>query len=306
MDCRHFEAHLEALLAGELPPAERAACERHAEGCPHCRELLELAGAAGGGAPPGAADAGLVGRVLAETSGPACRRAGELLAGRLDRPLADPLDRELLDLHLSDCGDCRALAGVLARLADDLPGLAEIRPDRDFVDDVLAATLPARVRWRRRASSVWSRRFAAWARRPRFAWEAAFVLTLALLPVLASSASPLTSVPTAAREIARENPVPRLGAALDRRVEGTVQALGRAAPLDQADRTVAAARSRLGALGTYLDDLQSAAADTLGTLRDGAASFLTRATGSDDDPPRSSPTETTTTRAGDGSKDDIR
>jgi hypothetical protein len=306
MDCRDFERRFETFLAGELSAWERGACEAHLAACPACRELLELAAPAGlaGGAEASAGD--LLGAVLAETSGSACGRAGELLAARLDEVAADPLDRELLDLHLAACAGCRSLARVLALLGDDLPAMAEVRPDRSFVDDVLAATLPAAVRWRRAFSRSWSRRWAAWLRRPRFAWEAAFVLTLVFLPVFASTAAPLASIPQAAREIARENPVPRLGGAIDRRVEGTVDALAGSEPVERAGRTLGAAHSWLDALGAQLAGWAGAAEDAAGTLRDRAASFLVEAAAEDDDPPRPDPSHPTTTRAADGSKEGTR
>ena len=73
-------------------------------------------------------------------------------------------------------------AGVIARTAGaeavlcDLPLLAEMDPGAGFTERVLLATSrkPAPAGWRARASGAW------WAlvRRPRFAWEAAYVATV--------------------------------------------------------------------------------------------------------------------------------
>jgi hypothetical protein len=73
-------------------------------------------------------------------------------------------------------------AAVIARTAGveailrDLPGLADMDPGPGFTGRVLAATSrrPAPEGWRTRVSGAW------WAlvRRPRFAWEAAYVATV--------------------------------------------------------------------------------------------------------------------------------
>lgn len=195
MDCRELENRLEALLDSELDDRERDRCARHLEGCPRCRELVEpLAVTA---APP----EDLVGAVLARTSGSACGRAHALLGDWLDGELA-ATDHLLMAAHLHGCGDCRALAAAMTRLSAELPLLAELRPDPGFVDAVLAATLPARVRLRRWWAGVWPQ----WVRRPRFASEAAFVATMVLVLIFATPGSPLAALPTKALELARTDP----------------------------------------------------------------------------------------------------
>ena len=66
-------------------------------------------------------------------------------------------------------------AGVAAVLRD-LPHLAELDPGPGFTDRVLLATSrkPAPEGWRARASGAWR----ALVRRPRFAWEAAYIATV--------------------------------------------------------------------------------------------------------------------------------
>jgi hypothetical protein len=66
-------------------------------------------------------------------------------------------------------------AGLEAVLRD-LPRLADMDPGLGFTERVLRATSmkPAPVGWRARASAAWG----ALVRRPRFAWEAAYVATV--------------------------------------------------------------------------------------------------------------------------------
>ena len=195
MNCRELEDRLELLLDGELDESERRRCVRHLEQCRPCRELAEPL------AVPTAPPADLVGSVLAETSGSTCGRAEGLLCELLDDELA-ATDRELMAAHLDCCANCRALAAAMARLTADLPQLAELRPGPGFVAAVLAATLPLNVRLRRWWAAVWPQ----WVRRPRFASEAAFVATIALVLVFTTPGSPLEAVPTKALVLARTEP----------------------------------------------------------------------------------------------------
>ena len=82
---------------------------------------------------------------------------------------------------VSEQGDAFA-AAVIARTAGveavlrDLPGLAEMDPGPGFTERVLIATSsrPAPEGWRVRVTGAWR----ALVRRPRFAWEAAYVATV--------------------------------------------------------------------------------------------------------------------------------
>jgi hypothetical protein len=147
-----------------------------------------------------------------------------------------------LGAHHQTCADCRAwfrayvegladsdraaavgdMAVALAWISKRLPELAEIDPGPLFTARVLAATSrrPARTR----LADRWGRTWAALIARPRFAIEAAYVLTLVLILVTG-------------------NPI----AAFDRttaRIEPARAHL--AVGLDVADRTIAAG---LGAIG---------------------------------------------------------
>lgn len=283
MDCRELEERLEALLDGALDDVDSRRCARHLEACPSCRELTApLAVAA---APPD----DLVDAVLARTSGSPCGRAESRLCDWLDGAMAST-ERRLMAAHLDSCSDCRALAGAMRRLAAELPLLAELEPDPGFVEAVLAATLPVRVRLRRWWAAVWPQ----WVHRPRFASEAAFVATMALVLVFATPGSPLGAMPTRALALARSDPGAQLEApvaALEERFAARVkEPLGaRYADLEAELRAWAeATRAKGRALGEK-------AADWLGTSHEVLASLLGSANdkASDGEDAASNPTQET-------------
>jgi hypothetical protein len=168
-----------------------------------------------------------------------------------------------LGTHHQSCGDCRAwfrtyvegladsdraasvgdMVVSLAWIAKRLPELAEVDPGPFFTVRVLAATSrrPARTRLAER----WSRTWAALIARPRFAIEAAYVLTLVLVLVAG-------------------NPI----AAFDRttaRIEPTRAQL--AVGLDAADRTIAGGLGAIaGRAGS--DRVASAAGGVIARGRD--------------------------------------
>jgi hypothetical protein len=158
--------------------------------------------------------------ILRRTSGPPCQRAEALLCDYVDGTL-DDVDAELVRLHLGHCQPCQELAIALARMAEDLPALAEIWPGERFLDRVLAATLPWPARLRRRVR-LFGEDWVALLRRPRIAWEAAYVGTMILALIFATPFSPLREVPPQALELAQQNPVQTLAAG---RVAGMPQAV---------------------------------------------------------------------------------
>lgn len=139
--------------------------------------------------------------------------------------------------HLRDCQDCRnwleafgsgarawatepvdAFAdSVLARTAGvdallvELPSLAEMDPGPGFAQRVFLATSrrPAGAAWRTRWAGAWR----ALIRRPRFAWEAAYVATVCWVLVFGN--------PVAAWEWSASN----IGAIAKERLGGTVNEL---------------------------------------------------------------------------------
>lgn len=165
----------------------------------------------------------LVDLVLARTSGKACGRAEALLPEHTDGALGRT-DGDLLQLHLGYCSSCRDLSVALARLALELPGVAEVRPDARFIEDVLIRTSRAPVRraldWAAHASIIWQRLVL----RPRLAAEGAYLGTLVLAALLGligegdlarRAASLVATNPVSAAA----GPVSRVGLALDAAAE---------------------------------------------------------------------------------------
>jgi anti-sigma factor RsiW len=200
VDCRGFEDRLDALLDGSASRDERREADEHLASCPRCRELESLV-RGGPGLSDSTAPADLTSGVLARTGASPCRRSHDLLAEHVDGGL-DPVDDELMRLHLERCEPCSALARAAARLGDDLPTLAEEDPDPRFVADVLAAT----SRRPRRELGLAARLMAAWERvvlRPRFALEGAYVGAMVILLLFGAPFSPLRDVPSRALEAVR-------------------------------------------------------------------------------------------------------
>jgi len=197
-DCRFFVDRLDELLDGRLEEADRRAAEDHLSACSGCRELRRLADGCGAApAPP----ADLLAGVLARTSGPTCRRARERLCDHLDRAL-DPVDDAMMRLHIDGCAECAGLAGALARLAADLPGLAERDPGMGFVAAVLRRTSRRASRAARLAAAF----AAGWGRvaqRPRIAFEGAFAGSVLLMLLFGAPSAPFADVPGRALDLAR-------------------------------------------------------------------------------------------------------
>jgi len=130
----------------------------------------------------------LLGSILEATSGPACGRAGELLAQQFDGDLP-VLDRQLVDDHADSCAACDGLRAAFSCLAGDLRALRELEPDASFASDLFARTSRSADRRRAPASVGLRRVWKHLMRRPRIAWEAAYVgammfwLVLGLPPV---------------------------------------------------------------------------------------------------------------------------
>ena len=186
MECKTFEERLEIFIAGDLPLEEQRAAEGHLRDCARCRHLLSLVRGDEGQAPR--ADESLILSILQKTSGAACPAAASLLCDWTDGRLPQD-DWEFVSLHIDHCPDCRTLAAALQELKDVLPEMAEIEPDESFTDRVLSLTagLPQPSRYARPRFSFleWWRRAV---RRPRFAWEAAYIGGLLALLALGNPA----------------------------------------------------------------------------------------------------------------------
>ncbi|MBW2278169.1 MAG: zf-HC2 domain-containing protein, partial [Deltaproteobacteria bacterium] len=203
-DCRSFEDLLEAYLDGALTGGDALAAQEHLRTCGDCLDLARIAGG------PVESIPDLTARVLERTSGSSCDSAQQGLCDYVDGQAA-AVDAELIRMHLSSCEDCAALSVVITELATDLPLLARIDPGEQFTAEVLARTTPTRdrsPRWVEQLAQGWDRLI----RRPRFAFEGAYVMTVLLLVTLGVPGALLAEAPgkmvqTAKREIA--SPVQR-------------------------------------------------------------------------------------------------
>jgi hypothetical protein len=193
MNCRHTDELIRGGRLERLSPAERRELEAHLADCPRCASLVRPEPAGESLEPPH----DLLGSILAETSGPACGRAEELLAARLDGELEE-LDASLVDAHADDCAGCDALRGALHRLATDLPAMRRLEPDAAFAGAVFAATSrsarPRRALVAARVRRLWKQVV----QRPRFAWEAAYVGAMTFWLVLSSPLVKLPDTPVGA------------------------------------------------------------------------------------------------------------
>ncbi len=201
MDCTELLTRIEALTAGTLSAEERLAVDGHLGLCARCREIAEVMRTDLGwfsAVPP----AGLAESILDRTSGRPCNRALERLGDHLDGAL-DGVDRDLVQGHLDHCGACSALSVVMTRLADDLPALAELRPDPGFTGDVLAALDAHDRSW----LQVWDTWWPGLLGRSRLAWEAGYIGAIVLWVVFGASWAPLRATSQRALAAVQENHV---------------------------------------------------------------------------------------------------
>jgi len=187
-DCLEFENNLGKILAGAGCGEAEEHCQIHLSSCLQCHRLWDLfreEPAASFTFP--AAD--LTQKVLAETSGPACNKARELLGDFVDRSLGNDTALLLAD-HLENCLSCRQLETALRELATVLPSMAAMEPGELFTQSVLEATSR-----RKTLEQRWTAWWQGLSRRPRFAWEAAYcgavlgLLLFRFFPLLPNSPS---------------------------------------------------------------------------------------------------------------------
>jgi hypothetical protein len=119
----------------------------------------------------------LMDRVLEKTSGGVCESAEIQLPDFVDGDLEDA-DRDLVSMHLEGCLECRVLKSCLRQLKVDLEDLREIEPSPEFAGRVIAAT-SNRFPVVQGLAAIWRRLI----ERPRFAYEFAYIGTVALMLV---------------------------------------------------------------------------------------------------------------------------
>jgi len=202
MRCEEFAERLDAIVARTLDAADGAGAEAHVQACVACSGLLRVASGVENPLPSDAADA-LAGRVLRETLGASqCAAARQRLSEHMDvQP--DPVDAQLVAMHLEHCTACTAVSQALAALRVDAPTLASWSPDAVFVTDVLNATSRRpQARW----AASWRQRWQSWMQRPRLAWELAYGATLLVALLAGSPKAPLHEVPQHALALVQVDP----------------------------------------------------------------------------------------------------
>ena len=207
MNCAGFDRRLDGLLEGTCSRPEWEEAEGHARSCQRCAPLLDAL--AGGGEKQNSSDAEtLAEAVIARTSGSTCKSARDRLPSLVDGELR-PFERQLVEGHLSRCGECSRLAEALALASAILPTFAELRPPVALLPGVVAATsrrppIPTPIE----RLTAWFERLAS---RPRFSLEVAYTLTLLLALVFGNPVAAFKE--TSARSLAYAQP----------RVEGMVE-----------------------------------------------------------------------------------
>jgi len=318
-NCQDWADLLDDYLDGSLDATRQKLAERHLAACPACQELVAQARTNRAELAPGPDDARLTAAVLAQTSGPACQRAEQLLPDHAAGHLTGA-DAALLASHLEHCAGCRQIAATLAWLQPLLPELGAIEPDAAFTTAVLQRT----SRWvssgqrlqaftDRTADRVgrWLERM--W-QRPRIAFEGAYVAVLLVVGLCALPASPLRDAPPRALALVQAGPehwsgavtllaiVPDQGAAVSRAAWSAVAGPGSPVQraVDDSERRGARAAPAYGGLrrhvGGFVQHVRqgepaAAAEQLLATTRDGAA--LWKAWWRTDDRKTTAPTDNT-------------
>jgi anti-sigma factor RsiW len=181
MRCSDFEKRLSAFLQGDLSSEERQAVLAHFETCVDCRQIAQMARGDFDLEPEA-----FVASVLERTSGTTCGHARPRLCELVDGVLAPEYSR-LLASHLHHCRNCSALFVALIELAEVLPEMALLEPDRCFTEDVLAATVTLEEEVIESTNPA-LRFLETLFQRPRLSWEAAYLGTLLVMGIWAGLA----------------------------------------------------------------------------------------------------------------------
>lgn len=181
MNCADFQLKLPAMLAEKLSPSTLLQTEQHLASCPDCLVKWSdtIAVQAAQSSRPN-----IAANVLNALGLDTCIAAQDALCDhRCDTLQLEPT----VAMHLESCPDCAALSQIVLRLNNELPTLCEKSVPLNFTLRVLNRTsyvkqAPAKntatgkQSWRAFARQV--------SQRPRFAMEAAYVLSLSLVITL--------------------------------------------------------------------------------------------------------------------------
>ena len=129
--------------------------------------------------------------VVAATTGRGCSRVHEMLAGD---PGAGADQETWAREHAIGCAHCAQVVAVLEELPRILPTFAHVEPGPDFTAEVLLATLEQPSLWDVFITRVGDH-LRSWQRRPAFAQELSYALTVALLLITIIPGTPLSGLP---------------------------------------------------------------------------------------------------------------
>jgi anti-sigma factor RsiW len=188
MSCTKFEACLDRFAENALTDEELRIVEQHLQECGKCSRLAAVIRGDLNLLEPAAGKL-LTESILDQTTGSACRKVKSLLAACPEGQW-EPQVFSRVEQHLEFCPPCAALVAVLKEMETVLPSLAVLKPDTDFVDQVIRRTT-ARKLVRKTREPAWAKRLGGWwewcLARPRFSWEAAYVGTLIVVLVFGVS-----------------------------------------------------------------------------------------------------------------------
>lgn len=185
MNCRDFQLNLPEMLADQLGDSLLLEAEQHLGCCPRC--LVQWTEALTG-TQSQPAQAKLASKVLNILQLDVCVAAQDALCEQKPEILA--LD-ESLAMHLETCPDCAALSQVVLQLNHELPALREIQAPIFFTSRVLARTSKQRPTPNEPSviqKNTWRSLSKRISQRPRFAIEAAYVLSLSLVIAIGTPA----------------------------------------------------------------------------------------------------------------------
>ena len=180
MQCDRCQSLLFDFVDGTLDATTRRDLETHLESCALCQEFAEALGT-----PAPEQELGAIFAI----AGDRCGSCEERLPDWVDATLG-AIDRQIVDEHLEHCEGCRQFAATLQTMSAELPALRDAPDDERLVQQILRSTLPQPSLGER-----FDRWIAALMKRPRIAWEGAYVLTALLTIAILLPGSPLGNLP---------------------------------------------------------------------------------------------------------------
>ncbi|MDX1490723.1 MAG: hypothetical protein R3332_05515 [Pseudohongiellaceae bacterium] len=181
MKCAEFQSQLPVMLKQQLDTGSLVIAEQHLATCPQC--LLRWSEAVEAMQAP-AQNRNFSANVLSAMGMDPCAAALDALCEQSG--LENRID-DTVALHLETCASCAELSLTLQQLNFELPSLRELPVPPGFTARTLKALgQTGRQQETDSAPSTWQQKLRGIARRPRFAIEASYVLSLCLVLAVAS------------------------------------------------------------------------------------------------------------------------